>query len=220
MSGHIIGGPTPNNSADSQWYTTNSEYGRTVNASKRTTAGLATTNPPSYKARPFYIAPNAGLKLPVAGQIQKANGSPSALANERRVEADARKHLTTGPAQQFMQGQMGRFWGNILQTTDASDSSSATANGGKDVSAATGTPEGAGEEVEAASETPQQQDKTNRDVLTITPDGEGGDGGEPEFTTRADDDAISHSIPSTASSGNGTVASPVEQAKCATQAKT
>ena len=213
MSGHIFGGPTPNNGADIQWYTTNSEYGRTVDASKRTTAGLA-AYPPSYKTRPFYIAPNAGVKLPVAGQIHKANDSPSALANERRVEADARKHLTTGPAKQFMQAEMGRFWDNIRQTTDASDSSRTTENGGKDGDA-TGTPKSTGEEAKTATGIAQNQASATQDVLTITRNGAGG---KAELTPRADDDAISHSVPSTASSANGTVAPPVEQTEGTEQA--
>ncbi|KAI0218299.1 hypothetical protein LSAT2_029963 [Lamellibrachia satsuma] len=208
MSGHIFGGPTPTNGAETQWYTTNSEYGRSVLQTKPTTAGA-----PSYKPRPFYIAPQAKLKLPAADPSAHAQAPVPVQGNERRTDVDARKYLTTGPAKQFMQNEMGRFWENIQDTTDSAGAARAVARApdteGPTAPAVPPAPVAAG----AAGQ--DQVSAGHSDILTITRD----DGGA-EFNTRADDDTFSHSVPSTASSGNGTLAPPTGQAQHAEQAKT
>ena len=202
MSGHIFGGPTPTSGGETHWYTTNSEYGKTVMQTKPT-GGI-----PSYNRPSFYIAPR---KLPVVDANAHAQNPIPGVLSERRAEADARKLLTTGPAKQFMQHEMGRFWENIQESTDSAGAARAAAMAPvvadttrSDPAAPPPLPP-----VEAGAAGQEQVSAGHSDILTIT---RNGDEAVAEFKTRPDVDALSHSVPSTASStGNATLAPPTGQ---------
>ena len=197
MSGHIFGGPTPTSGGETHWYTTNSEYGKTVMQTKPT-GGV-----PSYNRPSFYIAPT---KIPVVDANAHAQNPIPGVLSERRAEADARKLLTTGPAKQFMQHEMGRFWENIQGSTDSAGAARAAAMAPV-VADTTRTDPAAPPPVGAGAAGQEQVSAGHSDILTITRNGD-----EAEFKTRPDVDALSHSVPSTASStGNGTLAPPVGQ---------